>query len=301
MEMTEYYVGIDIGGTDIKYGVIDGRGTIIESDKIPTPKTKEFLLKTIKLICDMYPKAAGIGISAPGIISKEGILITAGALFDCYGMNMREEIQHFYTGPVSIENDVNCAALAELWTGNGRAHENFLVVAVGTGIGGAIVIDRKLYRGSRYMAGEFGFKKMNTQMNEDPDNTMLSRTGSVYGGLIRMYQNKTGNRLTGEEIFEYALLGDEDAKNIIEAFYNNLSTAIFNLIVSFDPEIVLVGGAISSRDGFIEKINDKIEEIRRAYEDQLDVELAKVKACTHLNDAGIIGAVAHLLNTELSE
>ncbi|MGL4663058.1 MAG: ROK family protein [Culicoidibacterales bacterium] len=291
----EHYIGIDIGGTDIKYGLIDCQGNIIESNKVPTPKTKIGLLNALKPICNMYPDIEGVGISAPGIISDEGLMITAGALFDCYGMNMIEEISKFYTGPIAVENDVNCAALAELWTGSGKTHENFLVVAVGTGIGGAIVIDNKLYRGSRYMAGEFGFQKMCAKAKEDPDNTMLSRTGSVFGGLIRMYQEQSGETLDGETIFERAESGEVLANQIIEAFYDHLSTGIFNLIVSFDPEVVLVGGAISKREGFIEKINDNIEIIRAEYEDQLEVELAKVKACTHFNDAGIIGGVANLL------
>lgn len=296
--MVKRYVGIDIGGTDIKYGIIDDQGNIIESNKVPTPKTKIGLLNALKPICNMYPEVSGIGISAPGMIQSDGLMITAGALFECYGMNMIEEIQKFYEGPIAVENDVNCAALAELWTGSGKNNHNFLVVAVGTGIGGAIVIDNKLYRGSRYMAGEFGFQKMNALSKDDPDNTMLSRTGSVFGGLIRMYEEQSGEMLDGKTIFRRAEKGEVLARSIIEAFYTNLSTAIFNLIVSFDPEVVLVGGAISRRKGFIETINTKIEQIRREYGDQLEVELAQVKACTHFNDAGIIGAVANLLKQE---
>lgn len=294
----ERYVGIDIGGTDIKYGLIDSQGNIIEASKVPTPKTKIGLLNALKPICNMYPDIAGVGMSAPGMISDDGLMITAGALFECYGMNMLEEVRQFYEGPVAVENDVNCAALAELWTGSGKSHRHFLVVAVGTGIGGAIVIDHKLYRGSRYMAGEFGFQKMSALAQDDPDNTMLSRTGSVFGGLIRMYEEQSGETLDGKSIFKRAEAGEVRANNIIEAFYNHLSTAIFNLIVSFDPEVVLVGGAISQRDGFIETINAKIEKIRVEYDDQLEVELAMVEACTHFNDAGMIGAVANLLQQE---
>lgn len=292
------YVGIDIGGTDIKYGLIDESGNILESSKVPTPKTKKGLLDVLKPICYMYPEVDGIGISAPGMINTDGLMITAGALFECYGMNLIEEVAHFYNGPIAVENDVNCAALAELWTGSGKAYENFIMVSVGTGIGGAIVIDSKLHRGSRFMAGEFGFMKMNALAKDEADNTMLSRTGSVFGGLIRKYKEKTGEQVDGKKVFDRADLGDENAKVCIEEFYDNLATGIFNLIVSFDPEIVLVGGAISGRDGFVEKINQIIEQNRQEYGDQLEVELAKVEACTHLNDAGIIGGVANLLKTQ---
>lgn len=292
------FVGIDIGGTDIKYGLIDEKGNVLESSKVPTPKTKQALLDILKPICNMYPNTSGVGISAPGMISDTGLMITAGALFDCYGMNMKEEVAKFYDGPIAVENDVNCAALAELWTGSGATYKNFLTIAVGTGIGGAIVIHNQLYRGSQFMAGEFGFMKMNALAKNDPNHTMLSRNGSVYGGLIWMYQEKTDELLNGEEIFKRAEDGDEIALECIENFYDCLSTGIFNLIVAFDPEVVLVGGAISKSEGFIKKVNEKIESIRAEYGEHLNVELAKVKACTHFNDAGMIGGVANLLKNE---
>lgn len=292
------YIGIDIGGTDIKYGLIDETGTILEANKTPTPNTKKGLLDSLKPICNMYPNVDGVGISAPGMIDETGKMITAGALFECYGMNMIEEVGRFFDGPIAVENDVNCAALAELWTGSGKTNRNFIVVAVGTGIGGAIVINHELYRGTRYMAGEFGFMKTNALVQNDPDNTMLSRNGSVFGGLIRMYQEATNQTRTGIQIFEQAEHGDSQAIQCIENFYTHLSTSIFNLIVSLDPEVVLVGGAISSRADFTKIINQKIEEIRAEYDDQLEVELAPVKACTHLNHAGIIGGVANLLKNQ---
>lgn len=292
------YVGIDIGGTDIKYGLIDDKGHVHAADKIPTPKTKKELLKSLKMICHLYEEAEGVGISAPGMIRHDGLMLTAGALFDCYGMNMIEEIQRFYTGVVAVENDVNCAALAELWTGNGRKHEHFLVVTVGTGIGGAIVINRELYRGSRFMAGEFGFMKMNPLIRDDTNHTMLSRNGSVYGGLIWMYEEKTGQSVDGITLFQKAEAGDTIAEEIIDRFYTNLSTAVFNLIVALDPEVVLIGGAISMREGFIDTINNKIASIKAEYSEHLDVPIAHAYACTHLNDAGMIGAVAHLLKNE---
>lgn len=291
----EQYIGIDIGGTDIKYGLIDKEGKIILSHAVSTPKTKEGLLAKLKEICDMYPNTEGVGMSAPGMIRDDGLMITAGALFECYGMNMKDEVARFYTKPIAVENDVNCAALAELWTGSGKSYQTFLTVAVGTGIGGAIVIHEQLYRGSRFMAGEFGFMKMNPLVKNDTNHTMLSRNGSIYGGLVWMYEEKTGEVLDGKEIFDKAEAGYEVAKQCVAQFYDCLATGIFNLIVSFDPEIVLIGGAISKREGFIQKMNETIEAIRLEYGDHLDVPLAKVKACTHFNDAGMIGGVANLL------
>lgn len=292
------YIGIDIGGTDIKYGLFDALGNSVELHKVATPKTKKELLLELKKICEMYKTAKGLGVSCPGMISDEGVLITAGALFECYGMNMKEELSKFYNGIISIENDVNCAAMAELFTGTGKEHKNFITVAVGTGIGGALVVNGKLYKGSRFMAGEFGFMKMNPHVTNDPNHTMLSRNGSIYGGIIWMYEEKTGEVCEGKEIFDRAITGDEIAKQCVSEFYACLSTAIFNLIVSFDPEVVLIGGAISRRDGFIKTVNEKIKEIQKEYGDHLDIELAEVRACTHFNDSGMIGAVANVIAFE---
>lgn len=289
------YIGIDIGGTDIKYGLLNEKGEIIDSGKVATPKLRQEVLDAICGICELYPDTDGVGLSCPGMISDSGLMITAGALFDCYGMNMKDEVAKFYDGEIAVENDVNCAAMAELWTGSGEQHQNFITIAVGTGIGGAIVVNRSLYRGSRFMAGEFGFMKMNPLVKNDTNHTMLSRNGSIYGGIIWMYEEKTGEVLDGKEIFERAENGDVIAKTCVDEFYDCLSTAIFNLIVSFDPEVLLVGGAISTRPGFIEAINDKVEAIRLEYGEHLNVELANVRACTHFNNAGIIGGVANLV------
>lgn len=295
------YIGIDIGGTDIKYGLVTPKGEVVLSDKMKTPKTREGLLDAIQEIIISYGEdISGVGVSVPGIVASDGTLITAGALDTCYGMNLFEAIQQFYTGDLTIENDVNCAAYAELWAGAGRQYQHFLTVAIGTGIGGAIVINKQLYHGRHFMAGEFGFMLTQRSSFDDTREATLSLNGSIQSGIVDRYEAESGmSGLNGEEIFYFAEKGDEIAKKYIESFYESLAIGLFNLIFSFDPEAILIGGAVSQNKTFMETLNVRVEQLKNQHRDIKHIQLPPIIPCAFFNAAGIVGAAAQVMKVEV--
>lgn len=296
------YLSLDVGGTNIKYGILNEMGEILYKDKFPTETNKEKFLDTIVNLAEKYKKEEDIqalALSMPGVIdTKRGHLITAGALFELYDFGMKDYLEKILGIPVSIDNDVNCVALAEKWLGSGKDSDNFICIAVGTGIGGAIVIDGKLYRGHRFAAGEFGFALSRTREDGDTRHASLSLTGSTQGGLIKAYKKLTGQELNGEEIFDRYQKGEEAAKRIFMNFYENLSVGIFNLIYSLDPEKVLIGGAISENKVVMDELNQHVLDIKNAHRDMKNLEVAKIEACKFNNDSGIIGALYNYLSTK---
>lgn len=290
------YLSFDVGGTNTKYSIIDEGGKILESDKFKTIDNKRLFLDKVKEILEKYKKEniQGIAFSMPGIIDSEnGYMITGGALLDFYDFDFKKEMEKEIKLPIELENDVNCVAYAEKWLGNAKKLKNFLCLTIGTGVGGAVFIDDKLYKGTTFAAGEFGF--MITNRKKKFENVTLSMNGSVRGGIIQKYAEKKNidwTTLTGETIFEKAVDGDVVAKEVIEEFYDNLAYAIYNLGVCLNPEKILVGGEITEREDFITILNKKIEKIK---EENYPLKFAELSKCKFLNDSGKIGALYHFL------
>ena len=288
------YLSFDVGGTNIKYSLIDTNGNILKSDKYTTiTNREEFLNKIEDIVKENSEKIEGLAFSMPGVIDVDkGHMITGGALYELYDYNFKEELEKRIKIPVEIENDVNCVALAEKWLGNAKENKNFICLTIGTGVGGALFINDKIVRGAKYSAGEFGF--MITERLKNTADSTLSMRGSVRGGLIKSYAKKVNQNweeLDGKKIFEYAENGDEIAIETINEFYTNIAYSIFNLIVSLNPEKILVGGEISVRTDFIEKIKEKLEEIKSEIVDLKNLEFPVIERCKFLNDSGKIGAL----------
>lgn len=297
------YLSLDVGGTNVKYGILTEKGDILFKDKFPTEKNKTAFLKSLENLINRYKteeNIEGVALSMPGVIdTKRGHLVTAGALFELYDFPLKTELEKLTGLPVFIENDVNCVALAEKWLGNGKDSENFICLAIGTGIGGAIIINNKLYSGHRFGAGEFGFMLTNGISETDTRLSTLSLTSSVGAGIIDAYKREAKvEDATGEEVFEKYEAGEEIAVKVFKNFYKNLSVGIFNLIYSLDPEKVLIGGAISENKKVIKELNEYVLNIKNAHRDMKNLELAKIEPCKFNNDSGIIGALYNYLSSK---
>lgn len=291
------YIGIDIGGTYIKYGLLDETGNILHKDKLRTSLVGEEIIQSIKEIVENYQKehvVQAVGVSAPGVVEASGFMTTGGAIFDFYGIDLKKILEKKLKLPVTIENDANSAALAEKWLGAGQAYQNFFTVVVGTGVGGSIIINNDIYRGAHATAGEFGFMVNQPIKNNDTRMASVSLNSSVQSGLVQAYldahKHVNTHQIDGETIFLLAASGDELALQIIDTFYQNLALAIYNISVSFDPEVILLGGGISSNSAFIEELNHRIRMIQDGHRDMKNMTLSRVLPCKFLNDAGIVGA-----------
>lgn len=292
------FIGIDIGGTNIKFGLLDEQGNILHKDKIKTSPEGSEIIRNIKKIVETYKEAhkiRAVGISVPGVVEESGFLTTGGAIFDFYGVHLKDILEKELGVQVAVENDANSAALAEKWLGAGREYRNYFTTVVGTGIGGAIIINNDVYRGAHATAGEFGFMINAPILNGDTRLASVSLTSSVQSGLVQRYLDESGqetlqHNLDGESVFKLAEAGDVRAKAVIDAFYDHLAIGIYNVLVSLDPEVVLIGGGISANQGFIEELNRRVQVLQAGHRDMKNMTLAEILPCHFLNDAGIVGA-----------
>jgi len=291
----DYYIGIDIGGTNIKYGLLDEQGTILNKGRVKTSEEGEDIIANIQTIVKKYVadyEITAVGVSAPGSIRDDGYMITGGAIKDFYGINLKELLEEKIGLPVALENDANCAALAELWLGSGKGKKHFLFAGIGTAVGGAIVINGQLFKGANFNAGEFGYLIVDSINNGNTRLSTLSLNGSVGHGIVDKYEASNDKKgLSGEEIYTLSKTGEELAVKVVDDFYHALAKGIFNLALAFDPEIVLIGGAISEDEDFIIRLQKEIDDLQKGHRDMGAVKVAKVKPCHFLNDAGIVGAV----------
>ncbi|MGV3025116.1 ROK family protein [Clostridium thermobutyricum] len=289
-------LSIDIGGTELKFGVIDTNGNIITKFKKETVNSGDYIIKTIENVFNEYDekyKLKGIAISAPGFIdSYTGYMKTGGAIKDFYNFNLKKVLEEKLNINVEIENDANCVLLAEKWLGNGIECKNFLVMTIGTGIGGGMYINDKLYTGANFMAGEFGFMINNGILNNIPDDCIMSMNSST-SSLRNYYAKRTNKKIeevSGKYVFEQMDKGDFIAKQEIDRFYNGLAIGLHNLFFTLNPEKILIGGGISVRDDIIQELSKRLIAL------SFMGESFKLEKCKFYNDSGIIGAVKNYID-----
>ena len=286
---------IDIGGTFIKYGVMTGARSfkLTAQNKIPTPKeSHEELLKAIADIFDEHNDTEGIALSMPGLIDvKRGVCISSGALEFSNGHCITEELQDMCGVRVTVENDANCAALAEAKAGSLADVKNGFVMVFGTSIGGAFICNKKIYRGSHFCAGEIAF----TFQNPDGKNIYHEALSAVlFKEKCEKILNLPPEKVTGEMIFNLIAENNNDMLDALYQYAHAIAVKIYNIQMLFDPERIAIGGGISRQQIFIKAIQDKIDELyAEASADFLP--RPEIVACKFHNDANLFGALYHHL------
>jgi beta-glucoside kinase len=289
----DHYLVFDIGGTTVKFSVMDKQANVVESSSCPTPNQGEGqIFKLIIEIANNYKrkwKLNGIALSVPGAVDVEsGYVHFAGQVTDFIGKSIKEELAEIGL-PIELENDANCATLAEKWKGNAQECMSFICLTIGTGIGGGIYLDGLLKRGKNGMAGEVGLMILNTT---EPLDTLIetrtfSRLGSTWN-LINRVNLKTGKKLSGEEIFDGYYSKDKMIEREVESFFDAIGIGTANLIHTLAPEKILFGGGISEQPGFADHIKERLKKIRP---ETLDI--TEIGVCKFKNLAGQIGALYH--------
>lgn len=283
------YLAFDIGGTFIKYGVVNEQTKILESNKVKTPETLYELSDIIKRVSDLYPDVIGVAVSCPGAVSDEGIIYGSSSIPYIHGPNMKDLIKQIVRLPVFIDNDANCVANAEAWAGFAKGKKDALVVVIGSGIGGAIIKDGHIHKGANLHGGEFGYMLLTSNVKSSDD--VWARVASTKALVKKVAQKKEIDykTLSGKKVYTLAELGDEDCIEAIDEFYHLLALGIFNLQYIYDPEVILIGGGISEREELIDKIDEKLNKIVST------IDLANIKphisACKFRQNANLLGAV----------
>lgn len=296
------YIGIDIGGTSIKYGLVSAAGKILSQASLPTATKQEEVLTNLAQIVLDYQKdgydLAGVGLSMPGVVEANGMLTTAGAVKCLTGVNLQNELEKRTGVPTTIENDANAAAIAEQWLGAAQGVHNYLSLVLGTGVGGALVINDQIYRGAHARSGEFGWMLLDEQHDELEDGS-LNFQGATVIGLLRIYNIKAQTDLTdAREIFTRASNGELVAKHVLTTYFRRLAQGILNLVVCFDPAQVIVGGGISVNPAFRSGLKEAYTELQAEHSSVRDLTLPDIVPAQLGNNAGMIGAVYRRMQEE---
>ncbi|MBS4178926.1 ROK family protein [Lederbergia citrea] len=287
------YLAFDIGGTQIKYGLVDEAGNIISSELMDTeayrggPSIIEKVIEMGKKIIESH-RVAGVAISTAGQVDiNTGMIVGAGDTIPNYtGVEVRKLVSEALGLPVEVRNDVDCAALGEQWLG-GHDVDNFIALTVGTGIGGAIVIDGKMYSGHSFSAGEWGYMLVEGK----PFESVASVSGLI--SLANEYKEKRD--WTGKEIFALYDEGDAEIKRAVNIFFKHLAIGISNLIYIFNPEKVIIGGGITARgEQFLQEVQGEVQKyLQPSFYKNTEIVLAKLS-----NHAGMVGAVYNFITRQ---
>ncbi len=310
----EYAIGADIGGTNIQFCILDNYGNISEFFTLPTEadKGRKHILKNLYrganeiLSKNKHLKFKGIGVGSPGLINISGKVVTgAENLPGWNGTNIKKFLEKKAGLPVYVENDVTALALGEAKFGAGKNYNNIICLAFGTGLGGGIVINKKIYRGKYGYAGEFGHIVVNPNGPKcSCGNKGCLETYASTVGLKRIVREKLKNKknsklikladnnikkITPKLLFDEYKKKNKDAVEIINemGYYLGIGISIFTNI--FDPDIIILAGGISKAGNPLIDLILKYSYTHalKFYKDKINIKISKFK-----DKAGVIGTAS---------
>ncbi|MDB7087819.1 ROK family protein [Enterococcus mundtii] len=284
-------LAFDFGGSAVKYGYWELE-TLTHKGQFTTPATWiEMKAQLSSVFQQLSQEVAinGVAFSAPGVVNSQRQVIEGiSAIPYIHGFDIYTELEELFGLPVAMENDANCAGMAEFYEGAARGYQNVAFVVIGTGVGGAMFTNGELNKGAHLYGGEFGLMFLNGE-----------HTFSTLGTAVQMawrYCERKGldkNTFSGKEVFELAENGDPLAQEEVESFYDYLTKGLFSIQFSFDPEVIVLGGGISAKEGLLTEINQRMIKLTSHF--GLNDFDPLITLCEYRNDANLIGAAANYL------
>jgi glucokinase len=319
--MSPLYIGLDVGGTSMKAGVVDESGRPLSAVALPTEaqRGQEFGLNRMCETIREAASAAGVGmerISAVGVATPGTMDIPAGMILDAVNMKpwrnvpVRRHVQETFGLPTAFQNDANAAAYGEFWAGAGRGARSMVLFTLGTGVGGGIIVGGDgggyVVEGEHSHGAEIGHHKI--------EMTNPRRCGCGRLGCLEAYASATavaararealeadagrsslhavlrsGNELTSREVFDAAAAGDELAGRVVEETAWYLAIGAMNLMHIIDPDLIVFGGGmIAAGDGFLDRIRAHVRQLAFP----VPAERTRIVYAQLGSDAGFIGAAA---------
>lgn len=267
---TPLFAGVDVGGTNIKIGLVDAAGRTLAFDKIPTgadgpaEQAAQRMGETVRRLIDgvgaVNGQVARVGVASPGPIDiPMGVLVGPGNLPNWWDFPIRDRVSHYADLPVTFANDANAAAYGEYWRGAGQQHDSMILLTLGTGIGGGIIIGDLLIDGAHGCGSECGHILID--LREDARVDSLGKPGSLeghcgaYAVVARTEEALDAGResslhqrrdeITPLVIAEAATEGDELAREIVLETARYMGIGIVTLVHTIDPDGVVLGGAMT--------------------------------------------------------
>ena len=304
------YIGIDFGGTYIKYGLVGEGGEIIEKGKVPTPagcryaETMEVIASAVRGLAKHGASVCGLGIGAPGVVDGEKGIVRLSGNLGWENKPFARDLSESLGIPVTLTNDANAAAFGEYVCGAGSDYKSVVLITLGTGIGSGIVLNGKLFEGNEGAGAELGHEvicfgggkcacgrrgcfeayasatALIRQTKRAMEKDKQSMLWQLCGGDIESVNGKTA--------FDGAQQGDKTAKRVVSNYQRYLSEGLANIANTFRPEAILIGGGISAQgESLTVPLQKKVNKLMLGRGGYAPV---KILAAKLGNDAGLVGA-----------
>lgn len=310
----KFYVEIDLGGTNIAAGVVDEQGRIIKKHSVPTNGNQPFAglvtgiaqtaYQVVELAGMQMEDISSVGLGTPSCINPETKLLVNANNLGWRNVPLPEELSKHFDPPLFIRNDADCAALGEVMAGAARQYDNALMITLGTGLGGGVILDRKIFNGCDHMGAELGHTKL-------VYNGVRCTCGQY--GCVESYASATALiRQTREAVaahpdsrmaamcggdpdkadvrtaFTAAREGDAAAAAVVDQYSSYLAAGLSSFVAIFRPQAIVIGGGASNEgDSLLKPLNEKLFQCTFAAE---EIGVPPVVKAQLGNDAGIIGA-----------
>ncbi len=286
-------IGIDLGGTKTEGVLMDVDGSIVKTVREPTPANDGYaaILSSISAIVHRLEQEAGmncrVGIGTPGATSPHNGLLRNSNTVCLNGKSLQSDLEARLDRPVRLDNDANCFALSEAVDGAGTGAAVVFGIIMGTGVGGGIVVNRKLVRGAHHIGGEWGH---NTLLPDGPP-CYCGRNGCVETllsgpGLIKNYRDLTGISFNNaRELIDGSRHGHAGAEQAIDRFLDHFGRAVATVINILDPDIIVIGGGLSNFSRLYNEGRDRVA--THVFSDYFDTPIVKNR---HGDSSGVRGA-----------
>ena len=312
------YIGIDLGGTTAKVGLFTTSGALLEKWEVPTDTSNagEHILENLAdaIHAKMAEKeitseqVEGVGIGVPGPVLDSRVVPIICANLGGWGeRNVSAQLSGLLDGmKVLVGNDANVAALGEMWQGGGKGFSDIVMVTLGTGVGGGVILDKKIVAGKHGTGGEIGHLRIR-EGEKEPCNCggygcleqVASATGIAREARRAMEQDssdtemrKFGADITAKDVLDCAKSGDAMACRVMDTVFYYLGWALSAISMTIDPEIFVIGGGVSKAGSFLtEGIRKYFDQFTTLSDQKAEITLAQLG-----NDAGIYGAARLILD-----
>lgn len=289
------YLVLDVGGSGIKHAVADGAFALTDKGTVPNTFTShaEFI-EGIGGLYDASGPVDGIAISTAGELDPAtGQMFSGGYLRFNAGTNLIASVSARCPTRVTVENDANCALLAEVADGALTGCRTAAMFVLGTGVGGALLIGGRLHHGAAFHAGNASFTLPDLD-DPNPQRPLAFLGGAT--GLVRPYEERTGSdsgSVNGQVFFDRLAEGDEVAAEVLDEFARRLAAFLYNVHVLLDPDAIAIGGGISAQPSLVPAIDAHLQSlIANSF---VPLPTPRLRVARHRNDANLLGALRHHL------
>lgn len=263
------YLGIDLGGTSIKMGLVDQLGNILHTLEGPTPAGYHQVLAVFSQMAEQilqkshyaWDDIIGVGVGVPAFLDQQRGIVIEAVNLGWDQVPLKEDLEKLWTVPIIVENDANAAALGEMWNGAGKGASHLICLTLGTGIGGGVIIHGDIYHGANGSAGEVGHITVKHQGGRRCNcgrmgclETEASATAIVLDALAQMKGMSTGplkeeydrtGTLTAKSVVQLAQQGDTICKEIMTKVGSVLGNTLAQMCYLLNPEIIVIGGGVA--------------------------------------------------------